>query len=208
MANKKPNNLSKKSVSRQAKKNNEKGKFRIIIAAVATIAAFVVVSKLVIGGNIGDKNKPVSASSATATKDADDKKLSNTNPSNAVSGIEIKKVDVTNRASYYDYDADGTKVEVLALKAQDDSIKIVFNTCQVCYSSGKGYYIQVEDEEGDELVCQNCGNRFSPDKLGIIKNGCNPLPILPENISDDGTTIKIDKNFLDKNKAYFSNRKK
>jgi uncharacterized membrane protein len=208
MANNKHNSLSKKTVLKQVKKNTEKGKIIKVIVVVVAIVAFVVVSKLVIGDNSENTNKPVSASSATDTKDVGDKKLSNTNSSNLVSGIEIKEVDVTDRASYYDYDAGGTVMQVIALKAQDGSIKTVLNTCQVCYDSGKGYYIQVEDEEGEELVCQNCGNMFPPDQLGIIKDGCNPIPIPPSSVSDDGTTIKIDKNFLDGNKAYFTNWRK
>ena len=60
-----------------------------------------------------------------------------------------------------------------------------FNTCQVCYDSGRGYYVQ----EGDVLVCQNCGNRFSAEQVELIKGGCNPVPIDSENKTDDGTTI-------------------
>jgi len=40
-------------------------------------------------------------------------------------------------------------MEVLALKAKDRTIRTALNTCQVCYASGKGYYVQ----EGDVLVC-------------------------------------------------------
>ena len=205
MANKKTNNLSKKPVSKQVKKNNEKSKFIIIIAAVAVIAAFVVVSKFVIDGNSRNTNKPINARSTTATQVAGDKKLSNNTTSNFVSGLEIKKVDIIDRARNYAYDAGVKKMQVIALKAQDGSIKIVLNVSQKCYASGKGHYIQVEDDEGDELICQNCGTRVSPDKLGISKKGCNPIPIPPASISDDGTTIKIDKDFLEANKAYFNN---
>jgi len=91
-------------------------------------------------------------------------------------------------------------MEVLALKAKDRTIRTALNTCQVCYASGKGYYVQ----EGDVLVCQNCGNRFTADMVGKSKGGCNPVPISDARKVDDGTNIKIDKNYLDKNKAYFS----
>jgi hypothetical protein len=94
-------------------------------------------------------------------------------------------------------------MEVLALKAKDGSIRTAFNTCQVCYSTGKGYYVQ----QGDELVCQNCGNRFKPEKVGIVKGGCNPVPIAEYGKADDGKIIKVDKTYLNKNKSYFSNWK-
>lgn len=127
----------------------------------------------------------------------------NTTPSRIVAGIEINKAEISSKAKFYSYESDGIKMEILALKAKDGTIKTALNTCQVCYTSGKGYYVQ----EGDELVCQNCGNRFTANMVGISKGGCNPVPILDISKSDDGTKIIIDKNYLDKNKVYFSNWK-
>jgi uncharacterized membrane protein len=95
-------------------------------------------------------------------------------------------------------------MEVLAVKAPDGTIRTSFNTCQVCYGSGRGYYKQ----EGDVLVCQNCGNRFKTSQVEKIKGGCNPVPILEDNKTDDGTTITISKDFLEQNKSYFENWKK
>ena len=66
---------------------------------------------------------------------------------------------------------------------------------------GRGYY----EQEGDELVCQNCGNRFRFDKVEIIKGGCNPVPIAGEYKTDDGTNITIPQAFLQENKALFGN---
>jgi len=35
------------------------------------------------------------------------------------------------------------------------------------------------------------------------KGGCNPAPISNESKVNDGRNIKVDKNYLDKNKAFF-----
>ena len=94
-------------------------------------------------------------------------------------------------------------MEVVAVKATDGTIRTAFNTCQVCYKSGKGYYKQ----EGDELVCQNCGNRFKIDQIEKQKNGCNPVPILDSDKTDDGTNLVISESYLTKNINYFSNWK-
>jgi uncharacterized membrane protein len=40
-----------------------------------------------------------------------------------------------------------------------------------------------------------------------VKGGCNPVPIAESGRADDGKIIKIDKSYLSKNKAYFSNWK-
>jgi uncharacterized membrane protein len=115
----------------------------------------------------------------------------------------IPVADITEDASFFEYDADGTKLEVIAIKAPDGSIRTAFNTCQVCYSSGRGYYVQ----EGDSLVCQNCGNRFGANDVEVTKGGCNPVPILAENKTVDKTNITISKDYLEKAKVIFENWK-
>lgn len=126
------------------------------------------------------------------------------NTTSAGVDLVIKKSDISETAKFYPYKAGGTKMEVLALKASDGSIRTAFNTCQVCFDSGRGYYKQ----EGNVLVCQNCGNRFSADQVEIVKGGCNPVPILEENKTDDGTSITISKDFLTQNKELFSDWKR
>lgn len=118
--------------------------------------------------------------------------------------IIITKSAVAETAKFIPYQVGNTKMEVLAVRAPDGSIRTAFNTCQVCYNSGRGYYKQV----GDELVCQNCGNRFKASAVEQEIGGCNPVPILEANKTDDGTTITIPQNFLEKNKGLFGKWKK
>jgi len=124
-------------------------------------------------------------------------------PSQA-SDITINKSDITEKAIFIPYKAGNTKMEVVAVKAPDGTIRTAFNTCQVCYNSGRGYYVQ----QGDELVCQNCGNRFKTSQVEKIKGGCNPVPITKENKTEDSSTITISKDFLVSNKGLFGNWKK
>lgn len=111
----------------------------------------------------------------------------------------IAKSEVTEKVKFYPYNVDGINMEVLAVKAKDGSIRTAFNTCQVCFDSGRGYYVQ----EGDEVVCQNCGNRFKIEQIEVIKGGCNPVPIFPDNKTDDGTNIKVSREYLEENKFLF-----
>lgn len=85
---------------------------------------------------------------------------------------------------------DGTEVEIVALKDSKGNLRTAFNACQVCYSSGRGYYRQ----EGEYLVCQNCGNSFTIDQVGIASGGCNPWPILDSDrtVTDDEIQISYD----------------
>jgi hypothetical protein len=118
--------------------------------------------------------------------------------------LTIPKSEVSAKVTFYPYKVGKTQMEVLALKAPDGTIRTAFNTCQVCYDSGRGYYKQ----EGNVLVCQNCGNRFQASQVEKEKGGCNPVPIFKEDKKDDGTNIVIPQKFLEENKALFGNWKK
>jgi uncharacterized membrane protein len=115
-------------------------------------------------------------------------------------GIVIKKKDIGPIAKFYPYVYDGKNMEIFAVKAADGTIRTALNTCQVCYSSGRGYYKQ----EGGVFVCQNCGNRFRVDQVEKIKGGCNPIPILPEGKTDLGDSIGISKAYLAAVAPYFN----
>jgi len=125
-------------------------------------------------------------------------------PAVASPDLRIRKSVITKTARFYPYQAGNTYLEVLVVKANDGTIRTAFNTCQICYDSGRGYYLQ----EGDELVCQNCGNRFNVDDVEVVRGGCNPVPILKENKADDGQNIVIPGSFLSKNKFFFSRWKR
>ena len=122
----------------------------------------------------------------------------------SASELVIPKSEVTETAKFYPYKVGNTNMEVMAVKAQDGSIRTALNTCQVCYDSGKGYY----EQQGNELVCQNCRNKFKIEQIEKEKGGCNPVPIMKENKQEDGEKITISKEFLSQSKHYFENWKK
>ncbi|MDR2649801.1 MAG: DUF2318 domain-containing protein [Clostridiales bacterium] len=136
-----------------------------ILAAALALTSAVVLSACSGGGASGEQG----------FKDAD---------------VVIKKSSVTKTAQYIPVEADGVQMEIIAVKAPDDTIRLAFNTCQVCYDSGRGYYKQ----DGDVFVCQNCGNRFETSQLAIEKNGCNPIGIYDDWVTqgEDEITIPID----------------
>lgn len=110
---------------------------------------------------------------------------------------------ITDQASFYPAEVNGTAMEVIAVKAPDGTIRTAFNTCQVCYDSGRGYY----EQSGDKLVCQNCGNQFSMDRVQVEAGGCNPWPIMDadKTVTEDSITISYE--FLDQSAQIFKNWK-
>ncbi len=132
----------------------------------------------------------------------------NSNQSDQIKTVEDADIvipisSITENATFYPAIMNGTKLEVIALKASDGTIRTAFNTCQVCYNSGRGYY----EQEDNELVCQNCGNRFGMDAVEVTRGGCNPVPITDENITVEGEFITIPKEFLTQASVIFQNWK-
>lgn len=122
------------------------------------------------------------------------------NNTTADKDLVINKSEITETVKFFPVKIGNKKMEILAVKASDGSIRTAFNTCQVCNGSPKAYYKQ----EGDVLVCQNCGNQFSMDMIEQQRGGCNPVPILKENKTEDGSNITISKDFIQQNKGLFT----
>jgi uncharacterized membrane protein len=172
-------------------KKNTKNKLdmkKLLLIATAAIAVIVIAFTLKQPNKSNSETSQNNSNQVAVAKDSD---------------IVIQTKDITETATFYPANINGTDLEVFAVKATDGSIRTAFNTCQVCYSSGKGYYKQ----EGDKLVCQNCGNQFGTDDVEVVKGGCNPVPITPEykTVSDD--TITISKDVLTQAIAIFADWK-
>ncbi|MFZ5354213.1 MAG: DUF2318 domain-containing protein [Bacillota bacterium] len=169
------------------KTNNKQNKYTIYIAAVLVMVVMVLGYKFIIpqSGSIDQADAAVKGTVENG-------------------GLKIDKKDITEQAKFFSYNADGTYMEVLAVKASDGTIRTALNTCQVCYDSGRGYYKQ----EGDTVVCQNCGNVFGIDDIEVVKGGCNPVPIFEDSKTVDGESITIAAEFLNSNKEYFTRWKR
>ncbi|MDR1655518.1 MAG: DUF2318 domain-containing protein [Treponema sp.] len=118
--------------------------------------------------------------------------------------LVINVDEVTENAIFYPVDIGGTRVEVLAVKAPDGTIRTAFNTCQSCYSSGRGFYKQ----QGTVLVCQNCGKRFRMSQVEVRSGGCNPVPIFKDDKTVSGNTITISKEYLARARDIFARWKR
>lgn len=123
----------------------------------------------------------------------------------AVSGgdIVIQSADIASDASFFDYDANGITVQVFAVQASDGTVRLALNTCQVCNGSPYAYFQQ----DGDWFICQNCGNRFASDEIGIVSGGCRPVPITEDIYGEQDGVITVPASFLKEKAALFKNWK-
>jgi uncharacterized membrane protein len=58
------------------------------------------------------------------------------------------------------------------VKSADGVLRAAFDACDVCWPAGKGYA-----QDGDFMICRNCGLRFHSTKVNEVKGGCNPAPL-------------------------------
>jgi uncharacterized membrane protein len=147
------------------------------------ILAMVIIMSQVVGGAVWGADNADQARSPVVDQD-----------------LVIQLKDLSGTAQFYPVIIEGVQMEVLAVKAPDGSYRTVFNTCQVCYASGRGFYKQ----SGNVLVCQNCGNRFPLSRVEVSSGGCNPVPIFPQYKVQDDEKIVIPKDFLIRAKSIFA----
>ena len=92
--------------------------------------------------------------------------------------IPLKKVD-DGKAHYFQYESNGTEVRFFVVKSKDGVIRAAFDACDVCFPAKKGY-----SQDGDFMICNNCGRRFHSSRINVVEGGCNPAPLRRQVIGD------------------------
>ncbi len=180
----------KKAADTKSMEENKNGsRILPVIAGVVVAAAVAAVAVTRFAGSGNGEDQEVSNSSSSDAQ--------------TTGAVFINTSEIGETASYYDYDADGTTIEVLAVTASDGSVRLALNTCQVCMGSPYAYFVQ----EGDSFICQNCGNAFSRDDIGLEAGGCNPVPVTEDDYEETDGVITISDDFLNEYKDSFANWK-
>ena len=80
-----------------------------------------------------------------------------------------------NQAKFYNVQMpNGKIIYFFVVKDENGVYRSAANACEVCFKTYKGFR-----QEGDEIICNNCGTRYPLEKIGTEKGGCNPGPISP-----------------------------
>lgn len=140
-----------------------------LILVLAAVAAFVVFR--------GRDDQPT----ATVINSTN----SSTNNAAAPGDIRIPLAELSSRAKFYDYTlADNRRMRFFALKSSDGVYRAALDACDTCYHAKKGYH-----QEGDDMVCNNCGLHFHSAQVNEVHGGCNPVG-LPRVVEGDTLVIK------------------
>ena len=99
------------------------------------------------------------------------------------------------KAHYFEHRHGDLTIRYFAIKSADGVIRAAFDACDVCWHAGKGYA-----QDGDYMVCRNCGMRFHSAKVNEVKGGCNPAP-LERRVENGKLLIRVSD--LNEGKAYF-----
>jgi len=163
------------------------GALGVAVLAVAVLAAST--AGVAAAGWLGDLFRPSPPDAAKAA--------GVTETAEAVT-IPLKALDSGN-ALFLSTESEGRRLYYFALKSSDGKYRAALDACDVCFRMNRGYR-----QEGDQVVCNNCGMKFPCDRIGEAKGGCNPHP-LPFRI--EGVHMVIRKADIASGKEYFPRRR-
>lgn len=160
------------------------------VGLIVVVAGAAVSMRLILGGG-GPDNVPLSSSSTSASTSY----AAATNGHAPYPVIEVGTSGAVQlpmetfedyAAHYYTYVHNDQPIEFFVLKSEDGVVRAAFNACDVCYGALRGY-----SQDGQIMVCNNCGRQFPADRINIVQGGCNPSP-LDRSVEGDYLVINVD----------------
>lgn len=210
----KPKRIQASTLSRVHQAGPDRGRPMLVPAALAAAAILVVAavaltlsngrspaSTAVASGNAAPK--PITAATSTSAlaalkpAPAQQKLAQGKTAVTAQDGvIKLAVSDVSDgQAHFYTYESAGKTIAFFVLKGADGVIRAAFDACDVCFPAKKGYH-----QEGDVMVCNNCGTRFPSVKINVETGGCNPAPLVDQTA---GSVLTIQVAQLEAGAKYF-----
>jgi uncharacterized membrane protein len=110
--------------------------------------------------------------------------------------VSIPVSELSGKARFYEYKAaSGKTVRFFAMRSPDGVYRAALDACDVCFHAKKGY-----SQEGEDMVCNNCGMHFPSAKVNEAKGGCNPVGLERKVVGD---RLKISARELEAGANYF-----
>jgi uncharacterized membrane protein len=76
------------------------------------------------------------------------------------------------QAHFHKLDVSGVDVRYFLVKAPDGTIRAALDACEVCAPEKKGF-----KQDGQSMICNNCGRQYPMSRIGLMRGGCNPHPL-------------------------------
>lgn len=169
--NKERKNKREKFVGKQGKREFEIKPIYLVGVVLVALIAFVV-----FGSSGPEKAEEIPTGTQTAGTQS-------TKDPNSLY-IPLSKIN-DGKAHFYEHQSvTGKTIRLFVLKSSDGVYRAAFDACDVCYREKKGYR-----QEGDNMICNNCGRKFPSNRINVEQGGCNPAPLL-RNVEGDYLVIK------------------
>ncbi len=163
---------------------DKKGGF-LLPTVIAVLLVAVVAGGYMIFGTQADT--PTTAAAPNAVQAAQ--------PANANRVTYPVAMFADGKARHFDFKDGEHTIRYFIIKSADGVLRAAFDACDVCWPAGKGYY-----QEGDVMVCRNCGRKFVSTKVNEVKGGCNPAPL---NRRVEGDLLVIENEDIRSGRGYF-----
>jgi uncharacterized membrane protein len=148
--------------TQQSKKQNP-----VKIVGIIAFALLIVVAGYFVITRSGDKS-----STTAVAKTADAIKIS------------LTELD-SGKAQFLSHQlASNAQVRFFAVKSADGKYRAAMDACDTCFHAKKGYR-----QEGNAMICNNCGMSFQSNLINEVKGGCNPVGV-PCTVEDNQLIIK------------------
>lgn len=157
---------AKKAAVLETEKKNRTPMFIVLAAVVLLVGGAVWMTR-----DKGVQTEPIAGSSTSATS------------ASAVTMLVSLFED--GNARHFEHIDGEFNIRYFVIKSSDGVIRAAYDACDVCWPAGKGYY-----QEGDYMVCRNCGRRFASVLVNEVKGGCNPAP-LNRKVMDGKVVIQV-----------------
>lgn len=163
----------KKAQFAEGAQEGSPGKKKTTITLIAVFAALLAVAAYLVLG--ASKDNPASTAVATNAGAG----------AAAARDITIPLSDLSDKAKFFDYKLpDNKPVRFFVIRSSDGQYRAAMDACDMCYHAKKGYH-----QEGDDMVCNNCGLHFHSSQINEKHGGCNPVG-LPRTIEGNQLVIK------------------
>jgi uncharacterized membrane protein len=180
--------MDTKSQARERKKaefsepSRRKSKSTVTLIAVLLVLAGVGVYLVFSASNDNPTATAVATNAASSAPESRD--------------IRISLSDLSGTAKFFDYKlSDNKPVRFFVIKSSDGVYRAALDACDTCYHAKKGYH-----QEGDDMICNNCGLHFHSSQVNEVHGGCNPVG-LPRTIEGNQLVIKASE--LENRGGYF-----
>jgi uncharacterized membrane protein len=161
------------------------GKQRLPVSVLVVVGVALLIGAVILWQRSSSVSEPQLALAGGGRINPEATELTEADVRNGAVSLPLSTFD-DGHAHYYAYTTENGFVEFFVLKSSDGVVRAALNACDACYPSQQGYR-----QEGDEMVCNNCGQRFPSDRINEVKGGCNPAP-LNRKVIGDNLVILVD----------------